>query len=181
MNETHPDTAPLKHWTQAQIVEVWNKGTIIQEFNNSIKRDKCGLAMKFAEASRKRSNFGWEIDFIIAVANGQNECTENHKPLPNNAATNSNKMVHKVIRFVEELSARSKTRSEFDKVFISEANRLVALIKPDEYSGHSQKNVKHTTAEGVGNGSIDMYHQIEFIKYQTISKFVMNICNSKSF
>jgi hypothetical protein len=187
MHETLIDTMPDEHWTPEQIIEVWNKGTKIREYDSSRKRDKCGRAMNFIEHGRKHSNFGWEIDFIIAVANGGNECIDNLQPLANSPSTLINNMVDKVIGFVEEISARSKTRSEFDRIFIDETNRLIYLIKPNDYSYENQINMHmNHDLEGVvselkGNGRIDNHDQIENRKYDRIFRFVMNIRNSKSF
>jgi hypothetical protein len=187
MNKSFNNIMPDEHWTPEQIVEVWNKGDKIREYDSSRKRDKCGRAMNFIEHGRKHSNFGWEIDFIIAIANGGNECIENLQPLANSPSTLINNMAHKVIGFVEEISAIAKTRSEFDRIFIAETNRLIALIKPNDYSYENHVNIRMNhdlecvVSELKGNGRINNNDLKENNKYDRISRFVMNIRNSKSF
>lgn len=76
-------------WTDHEKWAVWQKGLEIQGNDPSVWRsDICGHTMKYAEHGNRESEYGWEIDHILAVANGGSDLLGNLQPLnwENNAA-----------------------------------------------------------------------------------------------
>jgi 5-methylcytosine-specific restriction endonuclease McrA len=77
-------------WKPETILAVWSKGRVIPNFSPAVWRwDKCGRVMKFSEHGNRQSEYGWEIDHILAVANGGSDELSNLQPL--NWAMNVNK------------------------------------------------------------------------------------------
>lgn len=77
-------------YTSFELRAVFNKGRIIQGYDSSEYRiDPCGALMKFSmHGVREAGNFGWEVDHIVAVANGGSDDLGNLQPLQwqNNAS-----------------------------------------------------------------------------------------------
>jgi len=64
------------------ILAVWNKATIIPEYNPSeFRKDRCGKWIRFADYGNVNSEFGWEIDHEKPVAKGGADDLNNLQPL----------------------------------------------------------------------------------------------------
>lgn len=76
-------------WSEETKRAVWRKGNTIPGFDLDIwRRDKCGKNIKYEDYGNRGSDYGWEIDHILAVANGGNDEFINLQPLhwSNNAS-----------------------------------------------------------------------------------------------
>lgn len=75
--------ALLAGTSQAQRrLAVWNKGTIIPNFDAAIWRwDAFGHVIHYADYGDRNSAYGWEIDHIHAVALGDSDDISNLRPL----------------------------------------------------------------------------------------------------
>ena len=61
---------------------VWGKGTPIPEYSPTIwRRDAYGAAMKYSDYGNRESEYGWEMDHIIALALGGSDAPDNLRPL----------------------------------------------------------------------------------------------------
>jgi len=77
-------------WTDQQKKDVWKKGKVITgESPDTWRKDKCGKKMKYSEHGNRKSDNGWEIDHIKAVANNGDDSIDNLQPL--NWKNNSDK------------------------------------------------------------------------------------------
>lgn len=68
---------------------VWAKGRVIPDYNADVWRwDSFGAVMKFSMYGNRNSDYGWEIDHIVRVADGGTDALSNLRPLNwrNNAA-----------------------------------------------------------------------------------------------
>jgi hypothetical protein len=71
-----------KSWSQDIIKAVWEKADAFNPYPISERRkDKCGKMIKFDEYGNRNSEYGWEIDHILAVANGGDDDLDNLQPL----------------------------------------------------------------------------------------------------
>jgi|SRR5580700_4129140 hypothetical protein len=61
---------------------VWAKGTIIPGYDPATwRRDAFGSAIRYADYGDRNSEYGWEIDHIVANALGGSEDISNLRPL----------------------------------------------------------------------------------------------------
>ncbi len=78
------------------ILEVWNKGQIVQGINSSLRRkDACNAWIDWSQYGNRDSNTGWEIDHIKAVSNGGSDMISNLRPLhwQNNARKSDGSLI----------------------------------------------------------------------------------------
>ena len=63
-------------------VLVWRKGSAIPAYNPAQwRRDAYGNALSFAAYGDRNSDYGWEIDHILPVAQGGTDAIDNLRPL----------------------------------------------------------------------------------------------------
>lgn len=54
--------------TEELILEVWNKGTVVEGYDPAkIRKDSCGAWMLFDKYNARNSIFGWDIDHIYPL------------------------------------------------------------------------------------------------------------------
>lgn len=62
--------------------EVFEKGAIIAGFDANVwRRDQFGNAIQFSQHGNRNSEYGWEIDHIVAVSLGGSDHMSNLRPL----------------------------------------------------------------------------------------------------
>ena len=63
-------------------ITVWNKGTTIPNYDAAEWRhDAFGNSISFAAYGDRDSDYGWEIDHIVPVAEGGDDLLANLRPL----------------------------------------------------------------------------------------------------
>ena len=63
-------------------IAVWNKGTTIPNYDAvKWRKDSDGNVISFTEHGNRDSNYGWEIDHIVPVAEGGGDLLANLRPL----------------------------------------------------------------------------------------------------
>lgn len=75
-------------FTQEVIDEVWDKGSVVQGYDERlIRRDCCGAWMMKDEYGQN-SDFGWVIDHVYPISRGGDDNIKNLRPMQwqNNAA-----------------------------------------------------------------------------------------------
>ncbi len=69
-------------WSPEDIYLVWNKGYEVDGYDPAVWRlDDLGNYIKYNEYSNTDSEYGWEIDHIIRVADGGTDDFYNLRPL----------------------------------------------------------------------------------------------------
>ena len=69
-------------WTEQDIRGVWEKGEVVGNLNAAKwRKDACGAWMSRDQHGNHNSNFGWEIDHILPVAEGGGNALSNLRPL----------------------------------------------------------------------------------------------------
>lgn len=69
------------NFSPEEIVAVWNKRFQAPMPSLDWGRDACGHLIRFSDYGNISSVFGWEIDHILAVANGGDDQLYNLQPL----------------------------------------------------------------------------------------------------
>lgn len=71
-----------KNWTDQEILNVWQKGTIVLGYDkDKYRKDECGAWMEYGNYGNRSSILSWEIDHITPVANGGKDILSNLRPL----------------------------------------------------------------------------------------------------
>ena len=75
----YPERTPEE---ETRIAKVWEKGQAIpgQDFDEW-RRDDFGNNIRFDDYGNRDSEFGWEIDHIVTVADGGTDDINNLRPL----------------------------------------------------------------------------------------------------
>ena len=87
-------------FTEEQIQKVWEKGTIVPNYDkNTWRKDKCDAWIKRNEYGNRDSIYGWEIDHITPKANGGGDELSNLRPLQweNNLRTSDGRLKCKIV------------------------------------------------------------------------------------
>jgi len=87
-------------FSDLDIARVWMKGRIVPGYDASLYRqDDCGAWMTWKEYGNRNSVYGWEIDHVLAVANGGSDAFSNLRPLQweNNAQKQDGRLLCPVI------------------------------------------------------------------------------------
>lgn len=85
-----------KSWPDQIVAQVWSKGTVVPGYDPGLHRkDICGALLAWRDYGNRKSDYGWEVDHIQAVANGGSNVLSNLRPLhwKNNAAKKDGKLV----------------------------------------------------------------------------------------
>lgn len=70
------------NFTREEIIAVWCKAQVVPGFDAAIlRKDGCRAWIAFNEYGNTNSQHGWEVDHIIAVANGGADSLNNLQPL----------------------------------------------------------------------------------------------------
>jgi len=81
MTRKHNTNRHGNSWSKSEILEVWNKATIIPgEDSTKIRKDCCGASIYFDKHGDTVLH-GWEIDHIKPVAKGGKDEMNNLQPL----------------------------------------------------------------------------------------------------
>lgn len=69
-------------FSEATINEVWNKGTIVPNFEPTrFRKDFCGAWMIREAYGQNNNMYGWEIDYVLPLSNGGTEDITNLQPM----------------------------------------------------------------------------------------------------
>ncbi|CQE14508.1 Uncharacterised protein [Yersinia intermedia] len=85
----------MANWTEQQIQEVWEKGTIASNNDkNKFRKDQCGAWMSRDKYGNRDSVYGWEIDHIQTVSKDGTDAMSNLRPLQwqNNAGRSDGRL-----------------------------------------------------------------------------------------
>lgn len=87
----------MANYTSELINQVWQKAVFVSDNNESMgyRKDACGAWIKKSDYGNRNSQYGWEIDHIIASSNGGSDALNNLRPLHwrNNAAKSDGRLV----------------------------------------------------------------------------------------
>ncbi|OGQ22812.1 MAG: hypothetical protein A3I05_08115 [Deltaproteobacteria bacterium RIFCSPLOWO2_02_FULL_44_10] len=83
--------------TQEQLKQIWFKAKNAGAENdrNGFRKDKYGAWIKWSDYGNRNSQYGWEVDHIIATANGGSDTMSNLCPLhwKNNASKSGSRFL----------------------------------------------------------------------------------------
>ena len=64
------------------LVAVWNKAQVVSGIDyNQRRMDVCGAWIDWSEYGKRDTDKGWEVDNILAIANGGGDSLSNLRPL----------------------------------------------------------------------------------------------------
>ncbi|MBC3934315.1 HNH endonuclease signature motif containing protein [Undibacterium rugosum] len=67
---------------EAMKLHIWNKASTVDHVDASTwRRDQCGAWIKYTEFGNRFSDYGWEIDYILPLAEGGVHEEKNLRPL----------------------------------------------------------------------------------------------------
>ena len=79
-----------QEFTRDIIDKVWNKGTIVEGYDESLfRKDSCGAWIVRGQYGETNSSFGWEIDHVYPQIKGGDDNLLNLRPMQweNNRST----------------------------------------------------------------------------------------------
>ena len=73
----------MSNYTTEQLKEIWAKGEPSTANGNAAKwrKDEYGSLMKYDDYGDRTSEYGWEVDHIISLADGGPDEMSNWQPL----------------------------------------------------------------------------------------------------
>ena len=71
-----------QEFTRHIIDKVWNKGTIVEGYDESLfRKDSCGAWIVRGQHAETNSSFGWEIDHVYPQIKGGDDNLLNLRPM----------------------------------------------------------------------------------------------------
>lgn len=69
-------------YSHQELSQIWAKGKVVAGYDsNQWRKDDCGAWINWSQHGNRKSDVGWEVDHILAVANGGSDSLYNLRPL----------------------------------------------------------------------------------------------------